>query len=157
MATARSTVRDTDAEDPDAARKRLVDGFAALNIPPSALKKHLGHDLGTTSPAELTELRQLYAAIHEGDLTWSDVMARKDGDEGGEQDGAKPKGRAASVKDQLQKRASRSRKESPSKQAEAEAAETPPHDPETGEVPPDAEPTDEEMAAAQTAIDGLGT
>lgn len=63
--------------DPDAARKSIVDSFAGLNVPPDQLKAYLGHDLGTASPAELDELRGLFAAIREGAVTWSDAMASK--------------------------------------------------------------------------------
>ena len=73
------TVKKEDAQDPDAARKQLADGFAGLNVLPSDLKAYLGHDLAQCSPAQLTDLRGLYAAIREGEQSWSDIMAAKDG------------------------------------------------------------------------------
>lgn len=70
-----ATIKARDATDPDAARKAVADAFAALGVMPDALKAYLGHDLGTCSPAELTDLRGLYAAIKEGDVTWAEVLA----------------------------------------------------------------------------------
>jgi hypothetical protein len=72
-----ATVKNEDAKDPDAARKALADGFAALNIMPSDIKSYLGHDLAQCSPAQLTDLRGLYAAIREGETTWQDILSAK--------------------------------------------------------------------------------
>jgi hypothetical protein len=60
--------------DPDAARKKIVDSFASIGVPPDQLKAYLGHDLGTASPAELEQLRGLYAAIKDGEATWAEAM-----------------------------------------------------------------------------------
>lgn len=64
-------------KDPGAERKRLADAFAGINVAPAALKEFLGHDLGTCSPAELVELRAIYAAIRDGEATWSETLATK--------------------------------------------------------------------------------
>lgn len=63
------------AKDPDGARRKIVDGFAALNVPASEIKKHLGHDLATATPAELADLRDLWTALKEGRVTWAEVLA----------------------------------------------------------------------------------
>lgn len=68
------------AKDPDKARRSIGDAFAALNVLPSMLKEYLGHDLGTASPAEIDELRDVYAAIHAGEHTWAEVLAAKTGE-----------------------------------------------------------------------------
>ncbi|MFK5283136.1 hypothetical protein ACI3PL_26555, partial [Lacticaseibacillus paracasei] len=36
-----------DAQDPDAARKKLVDAFAGVGVKPADLKTYLAHDLDT--------------------------------------------------------------------------------------------------------------
>lgn len=81
------------AKDPDGFRKKVVDGFAKLNVPAAALKELLGHDLATASPAELTDLRDLWKAIGEGKTTWAEAMAAA-AEERGEQppktEGKKP-------------------------------------------------------------------
>jgi hypothetical protein len=74
------TVKRQDAQDPDAARKALADGFAAMSVMPSDLKAYLGHDLAQCSPAQLTDLRGLYAAIREGEQSWAEIMAAKNGE-----------------------------------------------------------------------------
>jgi len=69
------------AKDPDAARRKIVDAFAGLNVPPPDLKRYLGHDVSTASPKELTDLRDLYSAIHAGEATWADALAERLGDQ----------------------------------------------------------------------------
>jgi hypothetical protein len=65
------------AKDPDGARKKIVDAFAVLNVMPSDLKRYLGHEISTASPAEVAELRDVYSAIHAGETTWADALAEK--------------------------------------------------------------------------------
>lgn len=69
------------AKDPDAFRRKVVDGFAKLNVLPSHLKEMLGHDLAQASPAELTDLRELWQAIDEGRTTWAEALQQTKGDE----------------------------------------------------------------------------
>jgi hypothetical protein len=64
------------AKDPDKARRDITDGFGKLNVMPSALKEYLGHDLGTATPAEIADLRDLFKAIKDGDITWHDALAQ---------------------------------------------------------------------------------
>lgn len=73
------TMKKGAAEDPDAWGRKLVDSFGALNVPASELHKFLGHDLGTSSPEELVELREIYAAIRDGVTTWHECLAAKTG------------------------------------------------------------------------------
>lgn len=60
-----------DAADPDAAKKKLADAFAALGVLPAQLREYLGHELGQCSPAELGDLRALWMAIRDGETTWA--------------------------------------------------------------------------------------
>lgn len=71
------TIRAEDAKDPDAARKSVADAFAGLNVLPADLKDYLGHDLAQCSPAELEDLRGLFMAIREGEVTWAEIVAEK--------------------------------------------------------------------------------
>lgn len=73
---ARDTVKSRDKADPDAARKKLADAFAALRIMPVDLEKYLGHPLSQTSPVELQELRSIYQTIKDGEAKWSDFMTK---------------------------------------------------------------------------------
>jgi hypothetical protein len=73
------TQRNADAEDPDAAKRKLFDAFGQLGVRAEQIKDYLGHDAATLAPKELTELRALYAAIRDGEATWRDVMEAKGG------------------------------------------------------------------------------
>jgi len=73
--TRASTVK----QDPDAARKKVVDAFAELRVDAVQLEKYLGHDLGSASPDELLELRAVYMAVREGEGSWHQVLAEKTG------------------------------------------------------------------------------
>ena len=79
--TIRETLKNADAQDPDTARNRIADGFAGLGVMPSDLKAYLGHDMGSASPAELTTLRGLFAAIRDGETTWGAALENKVGPE----------------------------------------------------------------------------
>lgn len=92
-----ATLKAKSAEDPDADRKNLIDAFAVLRVMPSDLAKYLGHDVGTSSPAEIDDLRAIYAGIRTGETTWTAIMADRAGD-------AKPADAAASkLKEKLTK------------------------------------------------------
>lgn len=71
------TQRNADAEDPDAAKRKLFDAFGGLGVQAGQLKEYLGHDAKTLSPKELSDLRALYAAIRDGEAAWRDVMDAK--------------------------------------------------------------------------------
>lgn len=66
-----------DAEDPDAARRKLCDAFAALNVTATDLKKYVGADLDKLSPKDLADLRALYSAIKDGETTWRAAFESK--------------------------------------------------------------------------------
>jgi hypothetical protein len=73
------TQKNADAEDPDAAKRKLFDAFGTLGVRAEQLKEYLGHDAASLSPKELQDLRALYAAIRDGEATWRDVMEAKTG------------------------------------------------------------------------------
>jgi hypothetical protein len=72
------TFANKDAKDPDAGRKEIADGFAALNIMPDQLKLWLGHDLATADAAERLRLRKIYSTIKAGEASWSEIMAQRE-------------------------------------------------------------------------------
>ncbi|HEU02552.1 MAG TPA: hypothetical protein ENH89_19980 [Aurantimonas coralicida] len=74
MDLCRATASDHAAKDPDAARKEIADAFAQLNVTAADLEKYLGHDLSKCSPAQLADLRALYAAVRDGETTWAAVL-----------------------------------------------------------------------------------
>jgi len=74
------TRKNADAKDPNAARKALVDAFASMNVLPSELAKFLGHDVATCTPAEIDELRGVYATLRDGEMSWTEILAEKTGE-----------------------------------------------------------------------------
>ncbi|MDQ6892177.1 MAG: hypothetical protein M3167_06170 [Acidobacteriota bacterium] len=77
IALCKKTLREESRKDPDAARKRILDGFAALHVPATAVTEYVGKEIATLSPAELEDLRLLWASIKEGETTWTDALAKK--------------------------------------------------------------------------------
>lgn len=75
---ANSTLEKADAEDPDAAKRKVIDGFAEINVAPKDLEELVGHSLERLSPAELKELRRVFVAIREGNANWDEIIAAKD-------------------------------------------------------------------------------
>ena len=69
-------------EDPDAYRKKLLDGFLEQGISPADLKAYVRQDLDTLSPVQLDRLRDLYNAIRDGETDWREVMDSIDGEDG---------------------------------------------------------------------------
>ena len=72
-----TTLRARDKEDPDASRRRLIDAFTALNIPPDELEQYLEKKLERIQPKDLEELRAVHAAIKDGQTTWEAIMIEK--------------------------------------------------------------------------------
>jgi hypothetical protein len=112
------TQRKRDAQDPDAARKKLLDAFGKLNIMPSQLAEYLGHGTDQLVPAELADLRAVYSAISDGETTWAALTASKkpDADSEGPSDAQKA---VAAVKAKLAEKQGKAA--SPAQQKAAEA------------------------------------
>lgn len=60
--------------DPAQAVKRLADAFTAIGVKPAELEKYLGHSVDTLSPAEITDLREVYQTLKDGESKWSDYV-----------------------------------------------------------------------------------
>lgn len=73
----RQTMAQQDAQNPDAAKNRLVDAFAQLGVAVDMLKDYVGHELSALDPNELQTLRAIYSAIRDGETTWKAVMDDK--------------------------------------------------------------------------------
>lgn len=75
--TARAVLSMRDKEDPNAAKKRILDAFSGINIWPKDLEKYLKHSVDTISPAEIADLRTVYSAIESGEASWADYVNQK--------------------------------------------------------------------------------
>lgn len=92
---ARATLRKNDAEDPQAAKRKVIDAFAGIGVMPAQLAEALGHSLDAVQPAELHELRGWFAAVRSGETTMSEIIAeRKKPEEGA---APKPSTKAAKI------------------------------------------------------------
>jgi hypothetical protein len=72
-------VRETIAKgggDPAQERKRMADDFSFIGIKPAELEKYLGHTLDSISPAELADLREVFATLKDGEAKWSDYVEK---------------------------------------------------------------------------------
>lgn len=77
FAQIRETRHTEDAEDPDAAKRRVIDGFFDMGVDPKQLTEYVGCDLGKLTPAQLQRLRLIASAMKDGETTWADVVAQK--------------------------------------------------------------------------------
>ena len=75
--TAKATLRDRDKKDPDAAKKKLLDAFSEIGVKPKDIQQFLNHSTDAITPAELQDLRGMYAAIRDGEAKWADYVAPK--------------------------------------------------------------------------------
>lgn len=82
--------QDHAAQDPDAEKKALADGFHQMGVKASELVEYLGHALDSCSPVELANLRALWGAIRNGEASWPEALqnARNQRDEAQEQHSA---------------------------------------------------------------------
>ena len=76
------TLRNQDAADPDAARKKIVDAFSSIGVKASELTTYAGKDLAGLLPVDLAELRAVFQTVKDGEATWVDVLAAKTGTAG---------------------------------------------------------------------------
>ena len=68
------TMKDSNAQDPEATKRRMFDAFEGIGIPVGEVKLFLGHDAKVLSDQEMMGLRQLFNALKDGDTTWREVM-----------------------------------------------------------------------------------
>lgn len=73
----RATLRKSDATDPAAAKKKILDAFAEIGVMPAQLAEAIGHPLDALSPAELGTLRRWFAAIRSGETTLAELLAEQ--------------------------------------------------------------------------------
>jgi hypothetical protein len=77
------TLRNSAGKDPDEQKKKLIMAFADLHVTPAMLEEYLGHPLAQCSPAELANLRKVFASIKDGNSTWKEYVKKPDENDGG--------------------------------------------------------------------------
>jgi hypothetical protein len=68
------TMQSQDAQDPDAARKKVIGLFNSLGVQPKDLEEYLRHPLSQCVPSELQDLRSIYSSIRDGEAKWIDYV-----------------------------------------------------------------------------------
>lgn len=72
-----ATARNEAARDPDAERRKLLDGFGQFGVTPTELERYLGHPIAQIVPAELVDLRAVWTTISAGEATWADTLMHR--------------------------------------------------------------------------------
>lgn len=67
------------AEDPESARKGILDNFASIDVMPADIAKLVEHDTDHFTPADRELLRGVYTAIKNGIATWKEVLEARFG------------------------------------------------------------------------------
>ena len=75
MALCKRIAADKDAKDPDAARVRMLDAFAAMGVRALDIEDYIGHTTAQFAPAELAQFRSIYSALESGETTWAEIIA----------------------------------------------------------------------------------
>ena len=77
LAECRKTLAAADGQDPDAAKRKVIDAFATVNVDPASLAEYCGKPLDRMQPGDVTELRRVFTSIREGESTWEQAMEAK--------------------------------------------------------------------------------
>ncbi len=72
------TLTDAASKDPAGEANQMFDAFAGLNIMPSDIAQWLGHAVDRITPAEIVELKFLYVALRDQDMSWADALENAD-------------------------------------------------------------------------------
>lgn len=69
-----ATLEAGDKDHPDAAKRRVLDSFEQQGILARDVAEYLGHSLEQVTPAQLGELRGVYAALRDGEASWRELV-----------------------------------------------------------------------------------
>lgn len=73
-----ATLANAAAKSPNVARNALLDSFGALGISPKQIAEYLGKETAEAiSPMEVTQMRRIYHALKDQEVTWPTVMENR--------------------------------------------------------------------------------
>lgn len=87
----RATIAGKIQDNPESAKRKLVDAFSAIGISPAELKKYIGN-IDTLSTSQIQQLRADYTALKDGHTTWSELIELEK-----DRDNEKPKPQRGSI------------------------------------------------------------
>jgi hypothetical protein len=61
-------------QDPDAQKRKVIDGFAESGVSVAELEEYLGHPMERLNPKEIIELKRLWVAVTNGEVSWAEVL-----------------------------------------------------------------------------------
>lgn len=82
METCEQTRKSEIRQDPDAARRKLIDAFVQMNVTPVHLAEYVGGPIEQASPADLDELRVVWTSLKDGEARWADLLEAKRAERG---------------------------------------------------------------------------
>jgi len=71
---AKQTLRNRDKQDPDAAKRKILDSFSEIGVKPKDIEQYLRHKTDSITPKEMEDLRGIYRAIRDGEAKWADYI-----------------------------------------------------------------------------------
>lgn len=121
------TTRQRDAQDPNAARRALLDAFFKLGVGADQVALYLGHKPDALDPSELEELRAVYAAVRDGEVTWKSALEAKTGEVPEDEKAAKQAtAQQRKTQDILAKRKAEAKKRAEDRKGKSEPKNEPP-------------------------------
>jgi len=73
-----ATLAAATVQDPDAIKRKLIEGFAKVGVSVSMLIEYLGQPLDALTPKDVAELRVLWNGLRDGEFTWAEVLRAKE-------------------------------------------------------------------------------
>lgn len=99
------TMKRRDAEDPEGAKRDVLEAFFKVGVMPAQVATYLGHPVEAITPAELVKLRTVYTSLRDGEATWAEIMETvgKTDDAGAPAPEKTPKTGNAALKEKMKK------------------------------------------------------
>lgn len=112
MWTIRTTLEKGDKRDPEGDKKKMLIAYARIGISVQDIEQYIGHDIGQIAQGEVTELRTIYRAVHDGDTTWAAALEERLAERApASKDSTDSSGRAALAEKAAKARASKQRED----------------------------------------------
>ena len=95
------TVASDMVQNPEAAKKKIFDGFAKLGVTQEALMEYVGRRLEDLPSTEIADLRALYNGLKDHEFTWAEAVKLKNADPEAAEEGQPEAPAGKKLKDKL--------------------------------------------------------